>query len=168
MFAQCATMSIKTEACAIAGAANSMQRVILGGLVASIAMAMVEMFYEGVFGVGFWAAPTFIAATILRDLQGIALPVTFSLVPVVLGMMGHMMNSVVLGFVYSHTLGALGKNAVSGALIGALYALALFIVMWFAVLPVIDPVMLNLDAVVFALSHIVWGGVLGFMVARRS
>lgn len=146
----------------------TMRTTFLAGLIASVAMTMMEMVYEGIFGAGFWSAPTFIAATILRDLQSVAIPVTFSLVPVVLGMMGHMMNSVVLGFVFVKISEKFLQTRISGIVAGAVYGIALFVAMWFLVLPVIDPVMLNLNTMVFAISHIVWGAVLGAFVARRT
>jgi len=144
------------------------KKVLIAGLVASIIMAMMEMAYEWFFGVGFWAAPTFISAVALRGLQAVAVPVSFALVPVVLGMMGHMMNSVILGFLF---VSAFGKRLVShttGMIYGAVYALVVFFLMWFAVLPLINPVMLQLNPYVFALSHVVWGMVLGYMVVRSS
>ena len=144
------------------------KKIIIAGLVASVAMAMMEMVYEGLFGVGFWSAPVFIAATLLRDLQTIALPVVFSAIPAVVGMMGHMMNSIILAFVFVALAGRFLHTTLTGALAGALYAFAIFFVMWFGVLPVIDPVMLNLDPIVFALSHMVWGAVLGAMVGRQQ
>lgn len=144
------------------------KKIIIAGLVASVAMAMMEMMYEGLFGVGFWSAPVFIAATILRDLQTATPPVAFSVVPVVLGMMGHMMNSIALTFVFVAVLGRFLHSPFAGAIAGAAYALAVFFVMWFAGLPLIDPVMLNLNPIVFALSHMLWGAVLGGMVAKKS
>lgn len=144
-----------------------MKKIFIAGLVASIAMAMMEMVYEGLFGVGFWSAPVFIAAAILRDLQTVAVPVVFSAVPVVLGMMGHMMNSVILSFIFVFALGRFLHSPFTGAIAGAAYALAVFFVMWFAVLPSIDPVLLNLNPIAFALSHMLWGAVLGFMSSRR-
>ena len=144
------------------------KKIIIAGLVSSIAMAMMEMIYEGLLGVGFWSAPVFIAATILRDLQVVALPVIFTLVPVVLGMMGHMMNSIILSFLFVLLLGRSLYSPLSGAVVGTLYALALFLMMWFIILPFINPVMLNLNPVVFALSHMIWGAVLGAIVARRA
>jgi len=50
------------------------RRVLLAGLAASLVMGMFEMLYEAVAGAGFWSPVTFIAATILRNLQGIATP----------------------------------------------------------------------------------------------
>ena len=144
------------------------KKILVAGIVASIVMAMLEMVYEGLFGVGFWSGPVFIAATVLRGLQAIAVPVSFAFVPAVLGMMGHMMNSIVLGFVFVAIFGGMPSSRFTGAIVGALYALAIFFVMWFVVLPLIDPVMLNLNPIVFAISHMMWGVVLGGMVGRRT
>ena len=144
------------------------KHIIIAGLVSSVVMAMMEMVYEGLFGVGFWSAPVFIAATIVRNFQTVAIPVAFSAVPVALGMMGHMMNSVILGFIFAALVGKFFKSPVSGAFGGAVYALAIFVAMWFVVLPAIDPVMLALNPVVFALSHMMWGAVLGGMVAKNN
>lgn len=143
------------------------KRVLIAGLVASIAMAMIEMMYEGLFGAGLWAAPVFIAATVLRDLQTIAVPVVFSAVPVIVGIMGHMMNSIVLGFVFVMLLGRYLRSPLQGSVIGIAYALAVFFAMWLVVLPAIDPVMLKLNPYVFAISHIAWGAALGAIAAKR-
>lgn len=142
--------------------------IIIAGLVASVAMAMVEMVYEGIFGIGFWSAPVFISAAVLQSLQAIALPVGFLAVPVLLGIMGHMMNSVILAFVFMKMFRSVLTSPAAGAVMGALYALVVFFIMWLGVLPLIDPIMLNLNPVVFAMSHIVWGAVIGFMVAREA
>jgi len=144
------------------------KKILIAGLVASIAMAMMEMMFEGLFGVGFWSAPIFIAATVVRDLQAVAVPVSFNLMGVVLGMMGHMMNSVVLAMVFAMALSGILRNRMMGTIIGAVYALVIFALMWFIVLPAIDPVMLKLNPIVFALSHMLWGMVLGYMVTRPS
>lgn len=129
-------------------------------------MAMVEMIYEGLFGVGFWSAPVFIAATVLRNLQSVAIPVSFELVPAVVGLMEHMMNSVLLGFLFVSVVplctGPL-RTRLKGTVGGIGYALLVFFLMWFVVLPIIDPVMLHLNPYVFAMAHIVWGAVLGYI-----
>jgi hypothetical protein len=142
--------------------------ILMAGLIASIAMAMVEMIYEGLWGVGFWSAPVFIAATVLRGVQHVALPVAFAAWPVILGLMGHMMNSVLLGVLFvalfSSRLASRGASIVAGMA----YALLVFFLMWFFVLPLIDPVMLNLNPYVFALAHLVWGMVIGYMVFQVS
>jgi len=144
------------------------KKVLIAALVASIIMAMMEMVYEWFFGVGFWAAPIFIAAVVLRGFQAAAIPVSFALVPVVVGMAGHMMNSVILGFIFVKAFGKRLASQTQGMVYGAVYALVIFFLMWFVILPLIDPVMLKLNPYVFALAHVVWGVVLGAMVVRSS
>lgn len=136
----------------------------MAGLIASMVMGMVVMVYEAVAGAGFWSPVVVIAATILRDLQAVATPVPFFLVAVVLGLMGHLMNSLILGVVFArvaeHRVQGLPALAVSGAV----YGLLVFGAMWFIVLPRVDPVMLQLNGPVFALTHVMWGGALGLLL----
>lgn len=143
------------------------KKVLMAGLVASVAMAMVEMLYEGMFGAGFWSAPVFIAATVLRSVQSVALPVVFSATPVALGLIGHMMNSMVLGVVFALLLGKQSVSRIVSMTVGVAYGLSVFVLMWFVVLPLIDPVMLNLNPYVFAMAHVVWGAVLGLAISCK-
>src|SRR5487761_334861 len=94
------------------------KRVIYAGLLASVVMGMIQMVYEGIWGAGFWAPVVFMAATILRDLQTVAIPVAFSAIPVVLGLMGHMMNSVILGILFALLIAPHVKGSVSLAISG--------------------------------------------------
>lgn len=141
-------------------------RVLGAGLVASLVMGMVEMMYEAMGGAGFWSPVVFIAATVLRNLQSVPVPVPFMMMPVVLGLMGHMMNSMILGLVFGWiaSRSSMSRGALVG--VGVLYALAIFVIMWYLVVPAIDPVMLKLNGVVFAIAHMMWGAVLGLFVSR--
>ena len=40
--------------------------------------------------------------------------------------------------------------------------------MWFLVVPAIDPVMLKLNGMVFAIAHMMWGAALGLIVPQSS
>ncbi len=75
----------------------NIRRVLGAGIVASIVMGMVEMIYEAVGGAGFWSPVVFIAATVLRSLQSVPIPVLFMAMAVIFGLMGHMMNSMIFG-----------------------------------------------------------------------
>jgi len=143
-------------------------RVLGTGLLASIVMGMVEMVFEAKTGAGFWSPLVFIAATVLRPLQSVPTPVPFMALPVALGLMGHMMNSMILGLVFGSifTRFALSRGALAGA--GVVYALLIFAMTWYLVLPVIDPVMLNLNAAFFAIAHVMWGAVLGLAIPGPS
>ncbi len=150
---------------ASAAAPSFTWKLLIAGLIASMVMGMWEMIMEAVLpgGQGFWSAPVFIAATVLRDLQGVASPVPFDAMGVILGLMGHMMNSVVLGIIFAFwiapRLPSLGGQIVTGMV----YGVVIFMVMWYGILPLIDPVMLKLDPIIFVLAHAMWGGALGWI-----
>jgi hypothetical protein len=146
----------------------SIGRVLGAGLVASIVMGMVEMLYEAMGGAGFWSPVVFIAATVLRHLQSVPVPVAFMAMPVVLGLMGHMMNSMILGLVFGWIASRSGMSRGSLVGVGVLYALAIFVIMWYLVVPAIDPVMLKLNGMVFAIAHMMWGAALGLFVSRAA
>lgn len=146
----------------------NIRRVVGAGIVASMVMGMIEMIYEALAGAGFWSPVVFIGATVLRGLQAVPVPVSFALGGVVLGLMGHMMNSVIFGLIFATLFSRAAPTR--GALVGRgiVYGLMIFGVMWYAVLPVIDPVMLKLNGTVFAISHIMWGAALGLIVPQSS
>jgi uncharacterized membrane protein YagU involved in acid resistance len=143
-------------------------RTVIAGLIASLVIGMWEMVLELFLGNGLWAPVVYIAATVLRSLQQVATPVPFDLVAVILGLIGHMMNSVILAIIFwliaprftSSTSGFIGA--------GAVYGIIVFAAMWFVVLPAIDPVMLRLNFIVFLIGHIMWGAVLGISMAGET
>ena len=146
-------------------------RVLVPGLVASLVLGMWQMIVEAIVGAGLWSPPIYIAATLLRGLQGAGSPASFDLAGVGLGLMGHMMNSVIFGLVFAFLIGprlpSLGRQIVGGLI----YGVAIFIVMWYVILPLINPVMLNLNAGVFFLGHMMWGAALGaanYLVVTRA
>ncbi len=139
-------------------------RVLVAGLVASMVMGMLEMVYEAVAGAGFWSPVTYIAATLLRDQQDVGTPVPFQFVPVLLGLMGHMMNSVVLGVLFAAVIAPRLQGPASLTIGGLVYGAVVFLVMWVVVLPLVDPVMLRLNSIVFLVSHMMWGAVIGLVL----
>ena len=143
-------------------------RVVIAGLFASIVMGMLEMLYEAIGGAGFWSPVVFIAATIMRGFQFIAVPVPFEPLGVVLGLMGHMMNSVILAVIFAEFVAPRLHNT-SALLLGEmLYSLIVFVVMRFVIVPLVDPVMLQLNALIFAISHLMWGAALGFVLGWQT
>ena len=145
-----------------------LRRVIGAGLIASVVMGMIEMIYEAVAGAGFWSPMVFIVATILRGLQSVPVPVSFVFWGVVFGLAGHMMNSVVLGLIFTRITRRTSLSRGGLVVAGAVYALAIFVVMWYVVLPAIDPVMLKLNGTVFAFAHVMWGAALGLIVPQPA
>ncbi len=138
------------------------RRILLAGLVAGMVYGMMEMVIEAVIGQGFWSPLRYIASvfTLGRDTDP-----TFALVPVVVGLMGHMMNSAIFALLYAQVISPqihVRAGLVTGGLI---YAAAIFVLMWFVVLPVIDPAMKLVNGVGFFASHLMFGLVLGAGIA---
>ncbi len=144
------------------------RRIFVSGVIASLVLAMWEMIVEALIpnGAGFFGPPIAIGATIVRDLQGAANPLPFDGLALILGLMGHMMNSIILAAVFGALVarGRLSSSATIG--LGLAWGVAVFAVMWFVAVPIIDPVMLNLNAVVFLAAHMMWGVALGLIWVR--
>jgi hypothetical protein len=137
-------------------------RYLAVGLVAGIGYGMMEMVIEAVIGKGLWSPLRYIASvfTLGKDTDP-----SFALIPVVVGLMGHMMNSVIFGVVFSLWISRLASGLLGLAVLGMVYAAAIFIAMWYAVLPVIDPAMLLVNGPGFFASHLIYGLLLGVGVS---
>ncbi len=138
------------------------RRILLVGLVAGMIYGMFEMVIEAVIGHGFWSPLRYIASvfTLGRDTDP-----TFSLVPVVVGLMGHMMNSAIFALLFAQLISR-PIRATAGLVTGAMvYAAAIFFAMWFVVLPVVDPAMKLVNGPGFLASHLMFGLVLGAGIA---
>jgi hypothetical protein len=75
--------------------------------------------------------------------------------------MGHVMNAIIFGLVYAWLIAPRFKSFPGQVFAGLVYGIAVFGVMWLAVVPVVDPVMTNLNAPAFLLGHMMYGIVLG-------
>ena len=141
-------------------------KTLMPGLVASVVIGMWEMVVEAIIGAGLWSPLVFIAATLMRNLQGVAVPVPFDLVAVIVGLMGHMMNSVIFGLIFTFLIAPRFRSVSGKVAAGVVYGIVIFAMMWFVVVPLVDPVMLRLNVVVFFLGHMMWGAVLGLINHR--
>ena len=144
------------------------RRIVVGGVIASLVIAMWEMVVEAIIpgGAGFFGPPIAIGATIVRDLQGSANPIPFDGLALILGLMGHMMNSIILAAIFGLIVSRLSPSGSGIVAFGMGWGVAVFVGMWFVVAPLIDPLMLNVSAAAFFLGHVMWGLVLGALWAR--
>lgn len=87
--------------------------------------------------------------------------------PVVLGLAGHLINSVILTMLFALLVAP--RLASRNALVvgGIVYGLAVFVALWFGVVPLVDPVFLKIKAPVFVIAHLAWGATLASMLARE-
>ena len=77
-----------------------------------------------------------------------------------------MMNSVVLAAVFGIAIGRRGLGASQLVVARVGWGVIVFTAMWLVVLPIVDPVMLNLNAAAFLAGHAMWGAALGILWAR--
>ena len=146
------------------------RRILVAGVVASLVIAMWEMIVEAVIpdGAGFFGAPIAIGATVVRDLQGASNPIEFNAPALVAGLMGHMMNSVILGAIFGAVVARRALSTGATLMAGMVWGVAVFAAMWFVVVPAVDPLMLNLNAPAFFAGHLMWGAALGFLWGRTA
>lgn len=142
--------------------------ILVGGIAASLVIAMWEMVVEAVLpgGAGFFGPPIAIGATIVRDLQGSSNPIPFDLAALVIGLAGHMMNSVILAVIFGLAIGRRGLGTTGLLTAGIAWGAMVFAAMWFVAVPAVDPLVLNLNGVVFLVGHMMWGAALGLLWSR--
>ena len=104
-------------------------RWILPGLIAGLVFAMWAMMV-GLFTSNMWAPPQGIAQSIGIGAQGHA----FQIVPFVAGLMGHMMNSIVIGIIFIAIARALHVRGVNAVVGGMVYGLVVYGVMYWVLL----------------------------------
>lgn len=134
---------------------------IVAGLIAGIVMAMVAMMLMPMQGHGMMYPVKLMAGTFQGEAAltgGVGTDLT--------GMMLHMMMSAGLGLIFGLIAGAAGLHSVLTLIVaGIVFALAVFVVNWFIMLPVVDQVMRrHMSGTVFAMTHVIYGGVLGWLV----
>lgn len=141
------------------------ERVAISGMIAGALMGMWTMIVEAFLpsGTGFWSPMNFIAATVLRYLQNVSASAGFDLAGVVVGVLGHMMNSIIFALIFAYLIAPRIHSMMGEIVAGIVYGILIYVVMWYAVVPLIDPVMLNLNSLVFFIGHLIFGGVLGAM-----
>jgi hypothetical protein len=104
-------------------------RWILPGLIAGLVFAMWAM-VVGLFTSNLWAPPEGIAQSIGIGAPGHA----FQLVPFVAGLMGHMMNSVILGIIFIAIARAIHLQGVTTVIGGMVYGLLVYGAMYWVLL----------------------------------
>lgn len=132
-------------------------RIVLAGIVASIAMAVTHMVLEDMDGDGFWAPIIYLAAALLRDYQTVAVDPAFEASPVFLGIMLHLVISLVLAVIFGAITVLVTRNAWLLMLLGVAYGLVVFAIAYYALVPAANEVMERLNAGYFALSSVMWG-----------
>lgn len=134
----------------------------LAGAVGGMAMAMWSMIVLWVMHAGFWEPLNLIAHTLWRAAP---LGSEFSLGAAALGLIVHMMMSMVLGVVFALGAQRIGAHAVTLAGIGMVFGLVVWLLLQYVVWRIVDA-----DAAgaftpwVFAVGHAMFGATTGLVV----
>jgi hypothetical protein len=131
-------------------------------MVAGMMMGILQMILEAVIGHGFWSPLRYIASVFTR---GTDIDPSFAIGPVIVGLGGHMMNSVILGAIFAAAVWKLIRNPIVLAMTGMMWGAVIYTLTWRTVVPTIDPAMKLLNAPWFFIAHLVFGMVLGLGVA---
>jgi hypothetical protein len=73
-------------------------------------------------------------------LQAVPVPVPFLPLTVLLGLAGHLINSIILTAIFALLVAPRLAGHDVLVMRGILYALGVFVVLWFAIVPLVDPV----------------------------
>lgn len=138
---------------------------LLGGAIGGVAMAIPALAFGLLSGYGIWYPLNLVAATLLREMQGMTRQQlsAFSFSGLVVGLIIHLAVASGIGLVFAVLLPTLpGRPGIWALIVGPL--------LWFAatliVLPQVNPVMSQLlDWPSFAAANIFYGLVMGVWVA---
>ncbi len=128
----------------------------ISGLFAAVVMScawMLTAFREG----DLWRPMKMVAATVLGE--DALLASGFQPLPVILGLVIHLAMGVALGVFFAWLGGFLPMGA--AIIWGLIFGLAVWVIMQFGLLPVVNPWMAVLPAIPFAISHALFGLTLG-------
>lgn len=138
---------------------------VIGGLLGGLLMAMFAMSASVLRGPGLWMPVKLIGGFVLgpRAINNVG---AFDVMPIVSGLVIHMLVSAGLGGLFGLLSARL--PGVTLVLYGVVYALVIWFLALFIVLPIADPLLVNnTNPAVFALSHIIYGATLGWWTGTR-
>lgn len=111
------------------GSSSTAVRAGAGGLIAGLVFAMWAMI-AGIFTSNLWAPPQGIGQAL-----GIGHPGhDFQIVPFIVGLMGHMMNSIIFGLIFLAIAVALKLRGVAAVVAGMMYGIVVYVAMYWVLL----------------------------------
>jgi len=136
----------------------------LAGLGGGIAMAVAGAIISGSLGGDIWLESKQIAATVLGP--SVAAQPGFVPGPVLLGTLLHLIASAALGALFSiitRRLLHLTSEFGTPLLTGLIYGMLIWLVGYFVVLPLLNPLLLETYAPAFIVQHLIYGAVTGLL-----
>lgn len=137
----------------------------MGGLLGGTLMAAFSMLVSMLRGPGMWMPVKLIGGVVLGS-RAINNPGGFDVRPILIGLAVHAVVSVVLGGLFA--LLSFRLPPVTLILYGVVYALFIWFVGLFFVLPIVDPLLVNnTNPALFAFSHMIYGLSLGWWTGEH-
>lgn len=136
----------------------------IAGLVGGVTMAVVGAILAIAVGDDLWKAPKLIA-TFVFGLSALAEP-GFSAAPVIVGSLIHLLLSALFGALFGSLSCRAWKMPLDyGApvVLGFVYGLAIWLVAYFIVLPLVNPLLLEIYAPSFLIQNMVYGLMVGMI-----
>jgi len=120
----------------------------------------------GIFASRLWAPPQGIAQSIGIGTQGW----DFQFVPFILGIMGHMMNSIIIGLIFLAVATALRLRQLALVAAGVIYGVVVYLVMYYPILRGLlasnsGSFLTSNPEWSWVLAHLMYGAILGFLLA---
>jgi len=147
------------------GSASSVVRAGAAGLIAGLVFAMWAMIV-GIFTTNLWTAPQGIGQALGIGHQGH----DFQIVPFIVGLAGHMMNSIIFGLIFLAIAVALQLRGLAAVVVGMIYGIVIYAVMYWVVLRELlsgtSGSFLSANPEwSWVLGHLMFGAVLGLLFA---
>ncbi len=138
---------------------------LVPGLVAGLVFAMWAMFVA-IFASKLWAPPQGIAQSVGIGHQGW----DFQFVPFILGLMGHMMNSIIIGVIFLAIAAALRLRGIALLVAAMVYGVIVYLVMYYPILRGIlsknsGSFLTSNPEWSWVLAHVMYGLILGLLLA---
>lgn len=138
----------------------------LGGMVGGTVMAMWSMVALSLNGSGFWQPLNLIAHTFWR---GAPLDAKFSLGAALLGLVVHMMMSMMVGVVFALGVQRIHGDLISVSVLGMIIGTVIWVVMQYGIWRVVDAAAATaFTPWVFAVGHAMFGAATGLVVRERG
>jgi hypothetical protein len=150
----------------LTGWPNRLTAGTVGGLLGGTLMAAFSMSVSMLQGPGMWMPVKLIGGVVLGS-RAVNRPGSFDVRPILMGLAVHAVVSVILGILFALLSSRLPP--VTLILYGVVYALVIWLVALFLVLPVVDPLLVNnTNPALFALSHMMYGLSLGWWIGEHG
>ena len=136
----------------------------LAGLGGGVAMAIVAALLSAAMGHDIWRQPKLIAAMLYGP--SVAQEAGFVAGPVLLGTLIHLVVAAALGAVFGIVTRRwlhLTSDFWAPVLAGLLYGLIIWLVAFYVVLPILDPLLLEMYTPAFIIQHLAYGLVTGLL-----